>query len=419
MLTAIAKWQQALTQHTDLDHSTVTRYIGDAQRFVTWFESIKKSGYHAQHLLQVHPRRIKRCRRRPTMSGDPVAPVLRRDPRLFDALGVDAPYHSSDDSSPQARDIFYAVDRPTGQERWHFRAADYQIGGPVVAGDKVMFTTYAFRSPTSNSHWGHLYVLDLATGRLDWLVELSNEVLSPLVGKGLVFVNDGDKLKAHDLENGAIRWEISITADDSTAAVLSGNTLYLSLGDRLLVVDAATGRQRWQRTLPIGTFMPPTVVDDTLYVGVAATVVWHRHRPEANRYMYVLALDAASGRERWRFPLPDCCQWGATPVVTQERVYFQTSYDLLALDRHTGRGLWRLSKNEGRLFISDILVNGAQTYVVSGDSLLRLPDAATASPSPGMPKAGRAGPDLPPVVLGALGLVLAGVGLRRRKWRRT
>ncbi len=39
MLIGITDWERALTQHTDLDRSTVNQYIGDAQRFVMWFRT--------------------------------------------------------------------------------------------------------------------------------------------------------------------------------------------------------------------------------------------------------------------------------------------------------------------------------------------------------------------------------------------
>jgi len=52
VLTAITKWQQALTQHTDLDRSTVTQYIGDAQRFVTWFRTDERGASLADISVQ-------------------------------------------------------------------------------------------------------------------------------------------------------------------------------------------------------------------------------------------------------------------------------------------------------------------------------------------------------------------------------
>ena len=52
MLTAITKWQQALTQHTDLDRSTVTQYIGDAQRFIMWFRTDERGTSFADITMQ-------------------------------------------------------------------------------------------------------------------------------------------------------------------------------------------------------------------------------------------------------------------------------------------------------------------------------------------------------------------------------
>ena len=84
--------------------------------------------------------------------------------------------------------------------------------------------------------------------------------------------------------------------------------------ERMLVaLDAETGRQRWR--LAEGQFLssPPSVTGETVYVGSADGI---------------LAVDAATGKLRWEVPV---MQVTSVPVVVDGAVYAAGPDGLVAL----------------------------------------------------------------------------------------
>lgn len=99
---------------------------------------------------------------------------------------------------------------------------------------------------------------------------------------------------------------------------------------------------------------------------------------------HVYALDARDGKLVWKAPAPAPQPWWnlvymdpskSSPSVAGERVFVGIDKDLTALDRASGRVLWRAPT--GRKVDSTPLVVGDTVYVGSDDRTFYAFDAAT------------------------------------------
>jgi outer membrane protein assembly factor BamB len=122
--------------------------------------------------------------------------------------------------------------------------------------------------------------------------------------------------------------------------------------------------------VPKQIFSSPAVVDGVAYVHV--------------RDDHVYALDARDGKVRWKTPAPSPQEWWnlvfmdpskSSPAVAGDRVFVGIGKDLTALDRASGRVLWRAPT--GRKVDSTPLVVGDVVYVGSDDRNFYAFDAAT------------------------------------------
>ena len=102
---------------------------------------------------------------------------------------------------------------------------------------------------------------------------------------------------------------------------------------------------------------------------------------------YFYALDAATGKEKWRF------HGGEDPVV-HNQVGFQSSpvvadgvvytgcrdSNLYAIDAATGKEKWRFPNNGSWVIVSPAVSNGKVVFATSDSSLFHIADAATGKP---------------------------------------
>jgi eukaryotic-like serine/threonine-protein kinase len=309
-----------------------------------------------------------------------------------------------------------ALDRRTGQPVWEFHTSWLSSSTPAVAGDAVIF---AIRP-------GRIVSLDRQTGAPRWDTHLQRPVLaSPVVVNGTVYIGSSDKnLYALDAATGRQRWAFA-TQDwiVSSVAYAGDRVIVASQDSRLHVVGAETGRQRLVYETGIGRHIgaAPAVHGDLVYFCSVGGRVWAiewqattypleraslfwrtnlylwgmlskspvqkgsvwskrvgddvRHTPAiAYDTVYattsrgqVVALDAATGNERWRSDLR--VDITAAPTVAGSTVLIGSeSGGVFGLDAHTGERLWEF-KTEGEITGSPI-VAGDTMYVVSHDGTL-------------------------------------------------
>jgi outer membrane protein assembly factor BamB len=309
-----------------------------------------------------------------------------------------------------------ALDQRTGQPVWEYRHGEASSSTPAVAGDMVIFATRP----------GRVVALSRRAGTLRWEAKLRQVILaSPIVVQGTVYIGAADrKLYALDAATGRQRWAFT-TKDWVVAAVAHADdrVLVASQNSRLYGVGVDTGRQRFVYDTGLGRHIvaAPAIQGERAYFGalhgrvwaidwqtttyplerlllfcqsnlyiwgmraappVQKGSVWSRsvggdviHTPAiAHSTVYVttargtvVALDAATGTERWRTDLG--VDSTAAPIVAGTTVLVGTrAGSVFGLHAHGGEVLWDF-KTGGKISGSPI-VAGDTMYVVSHDGTL-------------------------------------------------
>ncbi|HET9611704.1 MAG TPA: PQQ-binding-like beta-propeller repeat protein [Acidimicrobiales bacterium] len=200
---------------------------------------------------------------------------------------------------------------------WELDGVKGVTGTPVVAGGEVYVGDWT----------GHLRALDAGTGDERW---------------------------AHDLGGGYVGGAVAL--DDDVVVVGTFDA-------RLVAVDRATGEPVWEVSVDdhpkAVVFGSPVLVDGLVVVGVGSFEVFAPGDPPTFRGQ-VVAVDAATGDEAWRFTVtagdetegPGVSVWSSPAVDTDRGVLYigtgqayappapPRSDALLALDLRTGREVW-------------------------------------------------------------------------------
>jgi outer membrane protein assembly factor BamB len=240
---------------------------------------------------------------------------------------------------------------------------------PAVTRDRVFI----------GSSDGHLYALDRATGAVRWKYVAGGSVLSsPAVSGGLVlFAQRNGVLVALDAAKGTRRWSVRTGAARPfpwgregwdfyiSSPVISGDLVIFAAADGIVyALDAATGKERWRH----GT---GALIRSSAGVGEGTVVVGG-----ADGYVY--ALNLADGKLRWRGETEgatlDSEKEGfdrktiqGSPAIAEGRVYIgsRDAY-LYAFDLATGKRLWRTGRPAPWVVTSPV-VWGRRIYYGSSD----------------------------------------------------
>jgi alcohol dehydrogenase (cytochrome c) len=126
-----------------------------------------------------------------------------------------------------------------------------------------------------------------------------------VVVDGVIYTNTGAETVALDATTCAVKWKVSHTSDEGSyspssrgLAVMDGR-VFRGTGDtRLVALDAATGRLLWKNVignpgLGEGASAAPLAWQGVVYMGISGSELGVRGR--------VMAYDAATGKELWRF----------------------------------------------------------------------------------------------------------------------
>ncbi len=181
---------------------------------------------------------------------------------------------------------------------------------------------------------------------------------------------------ALDRKTGATVWQTVVREevpheaihDDSTNAssspVTDGRHIYAYFGSRGLYCLDQTGKLIWEADFgdmhtrnEFGEGSSPALWGDTV------VVQWDHERDD-----FVVALDAATGKERWRQTRDEPTSW-ATPIIVAEgdapQVVTSSSNFIQGYDLKTGEPLWQCGGMTMNVIPSPIYDNGV-LYAVSG-----------------------------------------------------
>jgi outer membrane protein assembly factor BamB len=189
-----------------------------------------------------------------------------------------------------------ALDPTKGAIVWEFAAGDAILAAPAVHAGRVYFGSYD----------KHVYALDAATGKLVWKTDTKGAVVSTpaLTADGdlLVVGNRAYDLLGLDTSTGAIAWKryIWFSWVESTVTLRDG-VAYVGSSDAAAAYafDARTGRPIWKTDVFGWAWGQLAVSADRVYVGSSSQVGYL-----ADHDGGVLALDRKTGRILWRFPAP-------------------------------------------------------------------------------------------------------------------
>jgi hypothetical protein len=136
---------------------------------------------------------------------------------------------------------------------------------------------------------GVFIALELDTGRERWRAELGEATPEPFAAGDRLVVAGREELVALDVASGAPRWRLRASAPAPELA-RRDDTLFAATADEVLALDLQTGKVRWRHPLRHAPRAGPLLEGGLLLVPLETSV---------------LALDPASGAERWSLSLPD------------------------------------------------------------------------------------------------------------------
>ena len=244
----------------------------------------------------------------------------------------------------------------------------------------------------NSTNRGGLFAVDTVTGNLKWAfrptgTHSGNPGVStkPAVSNGLVIAPMGNTLVAASIATGREAWRGPATKESAAVAVDAGMAFVLGEDASFHALDAATGREKWALPFPArgSCDSVPVATGGNVYVTRNVLVKAADAIQPASYARHLVALDANTGEERWRYPASSA---GNVNVCISEGVVAGSSYfaisgiTLYGIDLTTGRALWPpvevRASYEGRdrafpigglVDAGDVLVGVTQVAVVAFD----------------------------------------------------
>ena len=243
----------------------------------------------------------------------------------------------------------YILDAASGKEIWKFsESTNRLIASPLVIGN------LAYQPSTD----GFIYAVDLTEQQLKWKQKTGDPIWAEPADNAncnCIFVASMDHfIYSFDATTGTLIWKTDMgAAVVGTPAVSSDGSLYVgTFGKQMIALDAATGRVRWRFDTQDWVWSGPTLNNNVLYFG------------DLSGNIYALNVD---GTKEWSNkeinPIVD------TPAVSQDKIYFTTESDTLHIFNTAGDK------------VSSQVIGGViySSPVITGDTLLVAPTNFDAS----------------------------------------
>jgi len=261
--------------------------------------------------------------------------------------------------------------------KWSFSTKGQVISSPAVSGGLVYV----------GSTDGNLYAIETESGAQKWKFETKVRITSsPAVDQGAVYFGSYDgRFYAVDAFSGKLKWKFQTGGERRFAGkhlhgsqpegevmpdpfdfylsspAVSGGVVYFGSGDgNVYALQAASGKLRWKFHTGDVVHASPAIAHGTVFIGS-----W-------DSYFY--ALDVATGRKKWSFKTGEDHQIynqvgiQSSAAVMDGVVYFGCrDSNLYAVDIRTGRMKWAFN-NHGSWVISSPAVQDGKVYFATSDS---------------------------------------------------
>lgn len=304
-----------------------------------------------------------------TATGTPVSPtappVSRSLPAAWTSSGGDAARNSVTDDSL----------RPALYVRWKLPLDGASLTTPVVAEGRVYAGTFA----------GTVYGAEAVTGRQLWTFRLAGtghiKVRGISYDQGRLFVvsetDMGGSLVALDVSGDAQPtqlWQVALPDRSFSAPLVAGGLVTVGCNDSsgngtLVALDAATGKERWRQQLFGDVWRSNQAASGDTLIALS--------------YMgQVMAYDLKTGAQHWSQNLGGFFEPGASPVIVGDTVYVASSVDwagkVAAFNLASGARRWVYETDrQDNLWVTPVVARGAVIAPLQG-TLYSL-DAATGS----------------------------------------
>jgi outer membrane protein assembly factor BamB len=237
---------------------------------------------------------------------------------------------------------------PAEKLKWVFDTGKDHVSTPTIVGRTAYFVSTKFRDST---HGCSLHAVDMDTGKENWKFDTKwRDIIRPKIVRDVAYFGTVESqsqkyyARAVDLKTREEKWNFEAQGQVVwISAVVSSVVYFGTLGGRVYAVDAETGRERWvYNTKRLGAGNQEhvsglVVVDGTVYFGTGPKA----RDDQAEGFGYLVALEMATGAEKWRLMLWKHVHW---PVVLDGTVYVGSDDgSLYAVDSRSGREKWRFN----------------------------------------------------------------------------
>lgn len=250
-------------------------------------------------------------------------------------------------NSADGRDGVHALSLATGKAAW-FAPFKGDANGAAVAEGKAFAT----------SDDGHVYALDLASGKEAWAQKGDGKMYTtPLVAGDRVVVGDErGYVRAFALSDGAPLWKVQLRGAIRGGASADGTQIYVGSQDGEVAALRLDGSVVWRTTVTYPGFgsgkpTPAQIYAAPVITGTSVIVPFARDTYYESPAL--VALSKKTGKVQWRGqqqppqPPQGNVTWGnirATPALTQQSwlVYAEPySGDVVGIDSRDGSVLFR------------------------------------------------------------------------------
>lgn len=221
----------------------------------------------------------------------------------------------------------------------------------------------------------HLHCLDAASGQLLWRYDTGNDLdSSPCVVDGRLYVaGESGYVRCVDPENGKEHWKTFVggvgrgtkpgsNGAEGSVAVDNGEIYVGNYNGEFRCLDSETGKRKWMFNTGDDTDVSAVLTDDVAYVAAE----------EASPQLF--AIDRKTGKELWRFT--NRRGWYSTPALVGDRLYIGGNDGIFyCINRLDGTQVWEY-KAEAAIWCSPAVVDGKvlfgsyanNLYILSADS---------------------------------------------------
>jgi outer membrane protein assembly factor BamB len=202
---------------------------------------------------------------------------------------------------------------------------------------------------------GGTFAIDMVSGKVKWahrpdFSSGTGSVSTPPAVSGQVVITAYSAaypgaVVGLSLTTGKEVWRGRDPARDAAVAVNAGLAYILDKDGSFYALEAATGREKWKVSFATrgGCASRPIVRDDIIYLTASADATAGDTTKPAGNYLF--ALDAKTGQERWRYraeaPYVHDGVCLRQPVVTADTIFAAGDTYLYAVSRATGRDRWK------------------------------------------------------------------------------